>query len=124
MSLPDLLAKIEARRATIGVIGLGMVGLPVACTFAQAGFSVVGVDAKADRVAGINAGRSPIEGDEPGLAELLAEVVRAETLHASTDYAALGQADIVTINVETPVDERHTPDTRALEAACRSLGAV
>jgi len=124
MSLAELRAKIEARRAKIGVIGLGMVGLPLACTFAQAGFSVVGVDVKADRVAAINAGRSPIEGDEPGLAELLAEVVRAETLHASTAYAALDQADIVTINVETPVDEHHAPDTRALEAACRSLGAV
>lgn len=124
MSLPELLAKIEARRASIGVIGLGMVGLPVACTFAQAGFNVVGVDVKAERVAVINAGRSPIEGDEPGLAELLVEVVGAETLRASTDYAALAQAEIVTINVETPVDERHAPDYRALEAACRSLGAV
>jgi UDP-N-acetyl-D-mannosaminuronic acid dehydrogenase len=124
LSLAELRAKIEKRTTTIGVIGLGMVGLPLACTFAQAGFSVAGVDVKAERVAAINAGHSPIEGDEPGLAELLAEVVRAETLHASTEYAALAQADIVTINVETPVDERHAPDTRALEAACRSLGAV
>jgi UDP-N-acetyl-D-mannosaminuronic acid dehydrogenase len=124
MSLPELQAKIEARSAMVGVIGLGMVGLPVACTFAHAGFAVVGVDIKAERVTAINAGHSPIEGEEPGLSDLLAEVVRAETLRASTDYAALAQADVVTINVETPVDERHAPDYRALEAACRSLGAV
>ena len=124
MDLPELQAKIESRRAVLGVIGLGMVGLPVACTFAQAGFRVVGIDLKPERVAAINAGHSPIEGDEPGLSELLGAVVEAGTLRASTDYAQLAQADVVTINVETPVDARHAPDYRALESACRSLGAV
>ena len=94
----------------LGVIGLGMVGLPVACAFAQAGFRVIGVDLKPERVAAINAGHSPIEGDEPGLSELLGTVVEAGTLRASTDYAQLAQADVVTINVETPVDARNAPD--------------
>jgi UDP-N-acetyl-D-mannosaminuronic acid dehydrogenase len=124
MTLSELQARIETRRATLGVVGLGMVGLPLACAFAQAGFVVVGVDIKPERVAAINAGRNPIAGEEPGLSDLLDEVVRAESLHASSDYAALARADVVTINVETPVDARHAPDYRALEAACRSLGAV
>jgi UDP-N-acetyl-D-mannosaminuronic acid dehydrogenase len=116
--------KIENRQAVIGVIGLGYVGLPVACAFAQAGFSVIGIDVKAERVAAINAGRNPIEGEEPGLAELLVEVIQAGRLRAASDYAELGGADVVLIDVETPVDDDHRPRYVALEAACRSLGAV
>src|SRR5512138_2523092 len=77
MSLNELRMRIERRHADIGVIGLGYVGLPVACTFAQAGFCVIGVDVKADRVQMINDGKSPIEGEEPGLAELVGQVVRS-----------------------------------------------
>ncbi len=122
--LAELVNKIENRRATIGVIGLGYVGLPVACSFAGAGFNVIGLDIKPERVATINAGRSPIEGREPGLADLLAEVVRLGRLRATTDYAELAPADVVSINVETPVDDDYRPDYAALQAACRSLGPV
>lgn len=124
MSLSELQSKIEQRNATIGVIGLGMVGLPVACAFAQAGFDVIGVDAKQARVEAISAGRVPMTSDEPGLAALLADVIAREQLHATTHYESLTRADVITINVETPVDELHQPDYRALESACRSLGAV
>jgi UDP-N-acetyl-D-mannosaminuronic acid dehydrogenase len=124
MSLHTLQQQIEQQRAVIGVIGLGYVGLPVACMFAQAGFQVIGLDIKAGRVALINSGRSPIEGDEPGLDALLAEVVGAGRLHATTDYADLAAADVISINVETPVDQQHRPAYVALRAACHSLGPV
>ena len=124
MSRLEIQDKLERRSATIGVVGLGMVGLPVACTFAQAGFNVVGVDLKAERVRSINAGRVPMTSDEPGLAELLATVVEREQLHATSDYRELALADVVTLNVETPVDNQHRPDDTALRAACSSLGAV
>jgi UDP-N-acetyl-D-mannosaminuronic acid dehydrogenase len=124
MSLTDLQRKIEQRQAIIGVIGLGYVGLPVACAFAQAGFSVVGLDIKPDRVAMINTGRNPIRGEEPGLAELLAKVLSAGRLRATTDYTDMTQADIILIDVETPVDENHEPRYVALKSACLSLGAV
>src|SRR5690242_2353024 len=78
--------RIEARTAVLSVIGLGYVGLAVACEFARVGFRVVGIDINRERVAEINAGRCPIEGDEPGLADLLAEVVAAGRLRASVDY--------------------------------------
>ena len=115
--------QIEDKSMKIGVIGLGYVGLPVSAMFAEAGFDVVGVDILAERVAKINAGISPIEGDEPGLAELLAKVVAQGKLHATTDYDELKDAGIVLINVETPVDEQNIPQYRALRSACASLGS-
>ncbi|MCD6519063.1 MAG: nucleotide sugar dehydrogenase [Anaerolineae bacterium] len=116
--------RITRCQATVGVIGLGYVGLPVACMFADAGFQVIGLDVKQDRVAQINKGQSPIQGKEPGLGELLARVVAEGRLRATTDYADLAQADVISINVQTPVDKEHKPRYVALEAACRSLGAV
>jgi UDP-N-acetyl-D-mannosaminuronic acid dehydrogenase len=124
MSLVELQNKIEQRQAVIGVIGLGYVGLPVACAFAEAGFSVIGLDIKPHRVATINAGCSPIEGDEPGLAELVAQVIGASRLRATTDYSEITRADVILIDVETPVNKRHEPNYAALKSACRSLGAV
>ncbi len=124
MLLGELQSKIEHRQAVVGVVGLGYVGLPVAAMFAQAGFRVIGLEIKSDRVAAINAGHNPIEGNEPGLAELLAGVTREGRLHATTEYAELAQADVILIDVETPVDEKHQPQYVALKAACRSVGAV
>ena len=122
--LNELQRKLADKTAKLGVIGLGYVGLPVACLFAAAGFKVIGVDIQAERVVKINAGISPIEGDEPGLAELLAKVTHAGTLHATDTYAPLAECDIITVNVETPVDEQHVPRYAALQSALRALGAV
>ncbi len=124
MQLHKLHEKVTGRQATIGVIGLGYVGLPVACVFADVGFRVIGVDVKPERIAQINQGISPIEGDEPGLAALLQQVVADGKLLATTDYAALSEADILSINVETPVNEENIPEYAALRASCRSLGPV
>ena len=71
--------KISDHGAKIGVIGLGYVGLPVAALFAEKGYDVIGVDSKADRVEMINQGISPIDGQEPGLSELVHEVVEETT---------------------------------------------
>ena len=119
----DLIARIDDRSATVGVVGLGYVGLPVACTFAKAGFRVIGVDRDAARVADVAAGRNPIEGVEPGLAELLADVVRSGRLTATEDARALREADVITVSVETPVDDDHRPRYEALRAACHSIGS-
>ncbi|HVC77912.1 MAG TPA: nucleotide sugar dehydrogenase [Candidatus Micrarchaeaceae archaeon] len=122
---PRLLrSALEDRSAAVGVIGLGYVGLPAACMFASAGFRVNGVDLDGPRTEVINSGRSPIKGDEPGLAELLSQVVASKHLRTSTDYADLAKADIVLICVDTPVDSDHRPRFKALRSACSQLGAV
>jgi UDP-N-acetyl-D-mannosaminuronic acid dehydrogenase len=124
MPLSDLKQQIACRSARIGVIGLGYVGLPVAALFAQKGFDVIGIDIKAERVGKINQGISPIEGNEPGLAELIMEVVGSGKLKAATDYSFLKDRDIVLIDVETPVNEEHIPEYHALKGACKSLADV
>ncbi len=116
-----LYERIQAATAHLVVIGLGYVGLPVAARFAQVGFKVTGLDVKAAKVKRINAGVCPIEGEEPGLSELLAEVVATGQLQASTDYAVCEQADVMLIAVETPIDSVKEPRYRALRAALREL---
>jgi UDP-N-acetyl-D-mannosaminuronic acid dehydrogenase len=124
MSLESLKSKINSRDAGLAVIGLGYVGLPVACSFAEKGFDVLGVDILTDRIEKINRGVSPIEGKEPGLAELVDRVVGGKLLRATSDYAELADRDIVLISVETPVDEDNKPRYRALESVLRNLGPV
>jgi len=122
--LAKLVQAVENKTARIVVLGLGYVGLPVACLFARAGFPVVGIRRNPEKVEQINRGICPIEGKEPGLAELLAEVVASGRLRASTDYAACREADVVLIAVETPVNEvTRKPEYQALRSALTSLGA-
>ncbi len=119
----QLLNAIRNKTTRIAVIGLGYVGLPVACLFARAGFSVTGIERSADKVAQINAGISPIQGKEPGLAELLAQVVQSGHLHATSDYAECRQTNAVLISVETPVEEgARKPAYHALRGALATLG--
>ena len=103
---------------TISVIGLGYIGLPTAACFAQAGYRVIGVDISPRAVDAVNAGRTHIV--EPGLEELIAEVVASGNLTAQTSPT---QADAYLIAVPTPVghDQYRTPDMRYVEAAAASI---
>lgn len=119
--LAGLAARVEAREVPVAVVGLGYVGLPAACILATTGFRVLGVDTKADRVASIARGENPIEGDEPGLSEMLAQAVGAGRLQTTTDPDALGEARVILICVDTPVDTDHRPRYEALRAACAAI---
>jgi len=120
--LDELQRKIEARTARLAVIGLGYVGFPVACEFASAGFDTLGVELQPGRVEIINAGRSPIQGMEPGLNELAAKVIVTGKLHATHEYNLLADREVILICVETPVDEKHRPNYEALQSALMGLG--
>lgn len=123
--LSDLVRRIEDKTAVVSVIGLGYVGLPVACMFARAGFQTWGVDIVAERIETLNAGKNPIEGKEPGLAELIEDVIGRGLLKCTTDYAALRDADVVLVSVQTPIDEGdHLPRYAHLRSALSALGAV
>src|SRR5579885_16925 len=115
-----LLEKIEDRSALVGVVGLGYAGLPLAVAFADAGFNVVGVDLDCERVEKLNRGESPVAdvGDEQ-----LRELVADGRFRATTDYAALREADATTICVPTPLAEARRPDLTFVECAAEGLAA-
>ncbi len=124
MNIAELRKKIEDHSARIAVIGLGYVGLPVAALFADKGYAVTGLDIKTGRVDLINKGISPIEGNEPGLSELIASVVKQGALRASNEYGDIQDCDVILIDVETPVNDEHIPEYKALRSALKSLSAV
>jgi UDP-N-acetyl-D-mannosaminuronic acid dehydrogenase len=124
VTLFELRQRVETRQAVIGVIGLGYVGLPLSSAFAQAGFHTIGLDLKSAHVASINDGLNPLEGDEPGLADLVAEVRRTGCLRATTDVSELAEADVVAIAVETPIDSDHQPRLESLLTAAASAAST
>jgi UDP-N-acetyl-D-glucosamine dehydrogenase len=104
---------------TIGIIGLGYVGLPLAVEFAEAGQAVIAVDVDDAKVAAIRAGKSYVE-DIPS--ERLAAV--QERIDAQTHYASLAAADAVLICVPTPLTSNREPDLGPLLAASRALAEI
>jgi UDP-N-acetyl-D-glucosamine dehydrogenase len=105
--------------ATVGIIGLGYVGLPLAVAFAGEGCDVIAVDVDSRKIEAIAAGDSYIE-DVPG--ELLKEV--SGRIRATTRYAALAEADAVLICVPTPLTRNREPDLGPLIDASRALAEV
>ncbi len=104
---------------TVGVIGLGYVGLPLAVAFAEQGCDVVAVDVDARKIEAIEAGDSYIE---DVASERLAGL--RERIHATTRYARLAKADAVIICVPTPLTRNREPDLSALIDATRGLAEV
>jgi UDP-N-acetyl-D-glucosamine dehydrogenase len=104
---------------TVGVIGLGYVGLPLAVAFAEQGCDVIAVDLDPRKVEAIEAGDSYIE-DVPS--EQLRGV--AERIHVSTRYADLAKADAVLVCVPTPLTRNREPDLGPLIDSSRALAEV
>lgn len=119
MHAASLSAKLSARTAGIGVIGLGYVGLPLAVEFARAGFSVTGLDLDEGKCAAINAGASFIQ-DVP--ADDVASLVSAGKLGAvSTIDNAAEDLDVIIICVPTPLRKTKDPDLSHVVAAAQSI---
>src|SRR5689334_8139934 len=117
----ELLNKIDSKQATLGVIGLGYVGLPLAVEFARAGFPVIGFDVDAVRVGQLMKGNSYI----PDVSsEHLAEVVKSGKFKATTDPKALAAADIIDICVPTPLRKTKDPDMTYVVQAVETTAAV
>nr|WP_240390847.1 nucleotide sugar dehydrogenase [Bacillus sp. Y1] len=110
----ELLNKIETRTATIGVVGLGYVGLPLAVEKAKAGFKVIGFDVQQSRVDQVNDGINYI-GDVVN--EELSEITQNGQLVATTDYSRIQEVDAVAICVPTPLDMYQQPDTSYVESS-------
>jgi len=108
----ELLERIEGRRAVVAVIGLGYVGLPLSVEKARAGFRVIGIERNPDRVTRVNRGENYI-GDV--IAEDLKAAVASGNLSATSEFAAVSEADVLAICVPTPLDKNKQPDTSYIE---------
>lgn len=113
-----LLEKIQGRRARIGVIGLGYVGLPLAVGFAEAGFQVTGIDVDARKVSAIKAGKNYI----PDISDaLVKDLVKRNLLTATTDFRAAKSLDAISICVPTPLRKSRDPDISYIVHATAEL---
>lgn len=117
----DIPAKVRAGLFTVEVVGLGWMGLPFACLFAETGARVIGADQNSSLVKSINSGKSPI--NEDGLPELLRKAVRSGKLTATTDAVdATSKSDVIAIMVPTLIDRHKKPDYQHVEEACVEIG--
>lgn len=102
----DLLRRLSDRRLTVGVLGLGYVGIPLAQRISEVGLPVVGFDIDAGRVAGLNAGESPIKHiPDARIAEM-----REAGFEATCDFSRAGECDALVICVPTPLNKYREPD--------------
>ncbi|MHA1864360.1 MAG: hypothetical protein ACTSWA_11375 [Candidatus Thorarchaeota archaeon] len=113
-----MVTKITQKSIT--VIGMGYVGIPCAALLADVdGFQVIGLQRKSKRsgwkIEHLNAGKSPFEGDEPGLDELIARVVAKGSFRVTDDIEVLADSDVILIDVQTPTDEKNIPQYHSLK---------
>ena len=121
MTTADALKRRLAATPTVGVIGLGYVGLPLAVAFADSGATVIGLDVDPARVARVRAGESFIEDVST---ETLGRLVAAERLTATDDIAAFKDADAIVICVPTPLGKSKEPDISYIVSAADAVAGV
>src|SRR5207247_828262 len=100
------------------IVGLGYVGLPLAMEFARAGFRVLGFDVSPSVVEDLNAGCSHVR-DVPSAQ--VAQFLKAGKFGATADLARLGEPDVVSICVPTPLSKTKDPDVSYVLAATNSV---
>ena len=106
---------------TVGVVGLGYVGLPLSVEIARSGLRVVGFDVDSETVEGINGGASHIDDVTE---EELASVLAAGRLEATTDMSRLAECDAISISVPTPLSKTRDPDVSFVLAASEAVAAA
>src|SRR5712691_12704737 len=110
--------RIAARKATVGVIGQGYVGLPLALVIREAGFPVLGFDVDPAKVAAISRGESYIKHIGP---ERVAVAVASGHYAATTDFDRLRDCDAVIICVPTPLGSHREPDNSYIHSTAREI---
>src|ERR1700690_670936 len=116
-----LLARIRAHEATVGIIGMGYVGLPLALTFAEKGFPVIGFDVDPTKVEAIGAGRSYIKHLD---ASRLAAAAASGRLTATIDFSRLGEGEALLVAVPPPLTPQREPDMTYVVDTARKVRAT
>ncbi len=108
----DLKKKIEQKKAVIGIVGLGYVGLPLLIEFAREGVQVIGFDIDESKIAKLSKGKSYIKHIP---SEKIAEIVAMGKTSFTSDFAKSAQADVLLLALPTPLDEHREPDLSYIE---------
>ncbi len=114
----ELLKKISEKTITVGVVGLGYVGLPLAVEKAKAGFKTIGFDVQDEKVKLVNEGHNYI-GDV--VDNDLKELVNNGMLTATTDFSFVKDVDFVAICVPTPLDAHQQPDISYVKSSTEAI---
>ena len=114
----EFISAIAEKRARVGVIGLGYVGLPLVTEFARGGFAAIGFEVDAAKAATINSGESYI-GDVPS--SQVKDLVDSGRLHATTNFDDLKDCDAIIICVPTPLRKTKEPDVSYILAAADEI---
>ena len=114
----QLREKLQTRRARVGVVGLGYVGLPLLVEFGRGGFHATGIDLDARKIAAIESGESYIP-DVPS--KDLADLVAAGRLDATTDFGIVKELDTINICVPTPLRKTKDPDMSYIVSAVEAI---
>src|SRR5258708_6001583 len=114
----ELIKLISEKGATVGVIGLGYVGLPLVVEFARRGFPAIGFEVDQRKADSINSGESYIGDIESGIVE---ELVDGKRLRATLDFGELKTCDAIIICVPTPLRKTKEPDISYILAAAEQI---
>jgi len=110
--------KLQTKEATIGIVGLGYVGLPTAFEKAKNGYDVIGFDVSNEKIVMINHGRNYISDVDDFEFE---QLVQAKKIRATMEFAELKDVDVVFICVPTPITKDKQPDLRFVETATEQI---
>lgn len=110
--------KIADKKAVVGILGLGYVGLPLAREFASAGVKVMGFDIDEKKAKVLNSGRSIIKNIPH---ETVKKMVKSGKFTATADMSQMKKADAILICVPTPLTENREPDMQYVENSCRTI---
>lgn len=113
--------KIADRTARVGIVGLGYVGLPLALTFAERGFPVVGFDVDRSKVEALEAGRNYIKHLDPSR---LTRASASGLLASTADFARLSEPDIIIVCVPTPLTPQREPDMSYVVGTARQIASA
>ncbi|HNY83878.1 MAG TPA: NAD(P)-binding domain-containing protein, partial [Anaerolineaceae bacterium] len=114
----DLIHLLQSKHANIAVIGLGYVGLPLAVTFANAGFTVTGIDPIEEKVEMLNRGESYISDISNAM---LRKHIDSGRIRATTDHSVLEEIDAVSICVPTPLHKTGDPNMAYITSASEEI---
>jgi UDP-N-acetyl-D-glucosamine dehydrogenase len=117
-SAAELLAAFKERRATVAVIGLGYVGLPLVKAIVEAGFTGIGIDIDPEKIRMLHDGVAYIKQFDPAF---FVEQIAGGRFACTTDFASLAEADAIIICVPTPLTKHREPDLSYVSGTARSI---